>query len=60
MIKMETWTKPLQRIAAEGLDILDLENLEAAGHATCLNTKDDFQQSDKVSLAFDMGSRKER
>ena len=60
MVKMETWPQPLHRLTAEGHDILELENLEAIGQATCLNSKEDWMQNHKVSLSFGMGSNKER
>ena len=60
MVKMETWTRPLDRLTAEGHDIYDLESLHAVGQATCLKSKEDFQQNHKVSLTFGMGSNKER
>ena len=41
MIKRETWTQPLHRLTAEGLDIKDLEDQEHVGMAVCLNSKED-------------------
>ena len=60
MVKRKKWTQPLHRLTAEGHDIMELEELEYVGAAVCLNTKEDFQQSHKVSLSFGIGNRKER
>ena len=59
MSKLGSWSKPLHRLAEEGLYIKELEDLETDGLATCLNSKEDWQQCHKVTLNFNRGSNKE-
>ena len=48
-------SRPLDRLVKEGSYIQDLENKEALGQAVCLNSKQDFIQSCRVSLDFRRG-----
>ena len=59
MSKLGSWSKPLHRLAEEGLYIKELEDLESDGLATCMNSKEDWQQCHKVTLNFNRGSNKE-
>ena len=60
MTKLRQWTKPLQRLTDEALLIKELEDMEEVGEAVCLNSKEDFMQSHKVTLTFGSGNCKER
>ena len=57
MCPLETYNKPLDRLTGESLLILELESLEDAGIATCLNSKQDWLQSHSVRLEFSTGAR---
>ena len=48
---------PLSRQCREGLYIADLEDKEEQGTVKCLNSKQDFLQSQRVTLDFRRGER---
>ena len=56
MVKLERWPKPLDRLSAEGVLIHELENLQSAKQAICINSKKDFKQSHTVTMTFSTGS----
>ena len=48
---------PLARQCREGQNIADLEDKEELGRVVCLNSKQDFLQSQRVTLDFRRGER---
>ena len=58
MIKLRSWTKPLDRLTAEGTLIQENEEMATDNRALCMNDKEDFRQSHHTTLNFNMGSNK--
>ena len=58
--QLRQWSKPLHRLTDEALLIKELGDIEEVGEAVCLNSKEDFMQSHKVTLTFGSGNCKER
>ena len=58
--QLRQWSKPLHRLTDEALLIKELGDIEEVGEAVCLNSKEDFMQSHKVTLTFRSGDCKER
>ena len=56
MTKLQSFTKPLDRLSSEGQIIHELETLQSNNKAVCLNSKLDFKQSHSVTLNFTAGS----
>ena len=56
MVKLERWPKPLERLSAEGVLIHELEGLQYAKKAKCINSKKDFKQSHTVTMTFSTGA----
>ena len=59
MTKLQSFTKPLDRIAQEGLLIGDLDDMEEDGRVVSLNSKQDYQQANTVTLRYNRGARKQ-
>ena len=59
MTRLDKLSKPLDRVAAEGILIGDLEKMDNEDRAISLNSKRDFMQADTVTLTFNRGAQKE-
>ena len=52
-----SWSCPMDRQIMEGQTISQLETSEELGTITLLNSKSDFVQSSKITLAFNQGEK---
>ena len=46
----------MDRQAAEGSDIMDLEQLQREKKSICMNSKEDFKQCHSTSISYNSGS----
>ena len=58
MTQLRSYPRPLDRVAAEGVLIGDLDDQDQQGAAVSLNSKRDWMQANTVTLQFNKGARK--
>ena len=58
MTQLRSYPRPLDRVAAEGVLIGDLDDQDQQGAAVSLNSKRDCMQANTVNLQFNKGARK--
>ena len=56
MTVIRSWSKPLDRVTAEGDLITNLESMQHQNRALCINSKEDFLQSSSVTVKYTRGS----
>ena len=57
MTKLQSFKKPLDRIAQEGVLIGQLDDWSDENRAVSLNSKNDYLQANTVTLNYNRGAR---